>query len=80
MQPQPAQTTHLGDQRFVVWVCPRCGYRERVVQQGGWMPVPIGYGGGWGSGGFSGGAGGTGGGFGGFGGGSSGGGGASGGW
>ncbi len=70
-------TGALGGRRLTVWVCPRCGYREKVVGQGGpmWMPGPM-WVGGWGSGGFSGGGGG----FGGFGGGGSGGGGASGGW
>ena len=64
--------------RINVWVCPQCGYREKVLRQGGpaWVPAPMWIGGGgWGSGGFSGGGG-----FGGFGGGGSGGGGASGGW
>lgn len=60
--------------RSVVYVCPKCGYRENVVaSSGGFMPIFFG-GGGWGSGG-SGGSG-----FSGFGGGSSGGGGASGSW
>jgi uncharacterized protein len=69
----------LGGRRITMWVCPRCGYREKAVGQGGLMgvPGPIWFGGGgWGSGGFSGGGEG----FGGFGGGGSGGGGASGGW
>jgi uncharacterized protein len=70
----------LGSRRINMWVCPRCGYREKAVSQGGPMGVPwpmwVG-GGGWGTGGFSGGGGE---GFGGFGGGSSGGGGASGSW
>jgi uncharacterized protein len=67
----------LGGQRINMWVCPRCGYREKAVTHGGpmWVPGPM-WVGGWGSGGFSGGGGG----FGGFGGGGSGGGGASGGW
>lgn len=69
----------LGSRRINMWVCPRCGYREKAVSQGGPLGVPWpmwGGGGGWGTGGFSGGGGG----FGGFGGGSSGGGGASGSW
>ncbi len=68
----------LGAQSIQAWVCPQCGYREKVTRPSGlaWMPAPMWVGGGgWGSGGFSGGAG-----FGGFGGGGSGGGGASGGW
>ena len=68
----------LGAHRINVWVCPRCGYREKVLRQGGpmWVPAPMWIGGGgWGTGGFSGGGG-----FGGFGGGGSGGGGASGSW
>lgn len=75
-------TGAVGGRRITMWVCPRCGYQEKAVGQGGLMGVPgpilLG-GGGWGSGGFSGGGGGSGG-FGGFGGGGSGGGGASGGW
>jgi uncharacterized protein len=68
----------LGAHRVNAWVCPRCGYREKVLRQVGptWVPAPMWFGGGgWGSGGFSGGGG-----FGGFGGGGSGGGGASGSW
>lgn len=67
-----------GAQQIELWVCPQCGYREKVLRQrnAAWVPAPIwlGSGSGWGTGGFSGG------GFGGFGGGGSGGGGASGGW
>jgi uncharacterized protein len=78
LQQTDTGTGVLGGRRITMWVCPRCGYREKAVSQGGPMGVPgpmwVG-GGGWGSGGFSGGGG-----FGGFGGGSSGGGGASGGW
>lgn len=68
----------IGGRRITMWVCPRCGYREKAVGRGGLMgvPGPIWLGGGWGSGGFSGGGEG----FGGFGGGGSGGGGASGSW
>jgi uncharacterized protein len=76
-------TGALGGRRVTMLVCPRCGYQEKAVGQGGPMGVPgpiwLG-GGGWGSGGFSGSGGSGSGGFGGFGGGSSGGGGASGGW
>jgi len=64
--------------RIDLWVCPQCGYSEKVLRQrsAAWVPAPmwLGGGAGWGTGGFSGG------GFGGFGGGGSGGGGASGGW
>ena len=79
LQQTSTRTDLLGGQRITVWVCPRCGYQEKAMGQGGptWMPGPM-WVGGWGSGGFSGG--GSGGGFGGFGGGGSGGGGASGGW
>lgn len=61
--------------RSIVYVCPKCGYRENVAAATpGFFPV-FGGGSGWGSGGWSGGGG-----FSGFGGGSSGGGGASGSW
>jgi uncharacterized protein len=78
LQQTGSGTGLLGGHRINMWICPRCGYREKAVRQGGpmWMPAPMWLGGGWGSGGFSGGSGG----FGGFGGGGSGGGGASGSW
>jgi uncharacterized protein len=80
LQSQASTPGLLGAHRINVWVCPQCGYREKVLRQGGpaWIPGPMWIGGsGWGTGGFSGGGGG---GFGGFGGGGSGGGGASGSW
>lgn len=70
----------LGEHRINAWVCPKCGYREKVLRRSGpsMVPAPMWIGGGgWGTGGFSGGGSG---GFGGFGGGGSGGGGASGSW
>jgi uncharacterized protein len=80
LQSQASSPGLLGAHRINAWVCPQCGYREKVLRQSGptWVPGPMWIGGGgWGTGGFSGGGGG---GFGGFGGGGSGGGGASGSW
>jgi uncharacterized protein len=75
---QLTQESTSAGRAIQVWVCPRCGYREKAVGGGRstYLPGPMWIGGGgWGTGGFSGGGG-----FGGFGGGGSGGGGASGGW